>query len=249
MPTFECLKEIAFRQPCSIPFENLDVLAGRRIEVDSESIRNKLVGRARGGYCFECNGLLLDALLAIGFEATPLSARVRVLVPPGTVAPLTHMTIKVVQGERTWLVDSGFGGFSPTAPIDLESDQAQETPHNCYRLHRDGTTTVLQIWSEGEWMDGYALSGIEMTYSDRVVGNWYTSTHPNSHFRMRPFCSKANEDGSRVNVLGDKFTWRRGHEVLETRTIETRDTLKELLRERFSLELDEAVPFLVVAPC
>ena len=36
-----------------IPFENLDILLGRPIQVDLDSIQTKLIHRRRGGYCFE----------------------------------------------------------------------------------------------------------------------------------------------------------------------------------------------------
>ena len=60
----------------AIPFENLDIILGRGIRIDSESVFAKLVTAKRGGYCFEHNRLFLDALTALGFEARPLLARV-----------------------------------------------------------------------------------------------------------------------------------------------------------------------------
>src|SRR5215471_12543262 len=47
----------------AIPFENLDIIAGRGVDVALASVQAKLVGRRRGGYCYEHNqlfGALLD---------------------------------------------------------------------------------------------------------------------------------------------------------------------------------------------
>lgn len=65
----------------SIPFENFDVLLGRGIRLDPKALFDKLVLGKRGGYCFELNGLFLQALQAMGFRARPLLARDHVAAP------------------------------------------------------------------------------------------------------------------------------------------------------------------------
>lgn len=57
-PTLETLKALHYAQALSIPFENLDVLAKRTIQLDPASLQKKLVADRRGGYCFEVNALL-----------------------------------------------------------------------------------------------------------------------------------------------------------------------------------------------
>src|SRR4051794_6808035 len=75
--TRACLDALMAAHTGAIPFENLDVILGRPIDLSLPAVEAKLVGERRGGYCFEQNGLLLAVLRAIGFTATPLSARVR----------------------------------------------------------------------------------------------------------------------------------------------------------------------------
>ena len=60
-----------------IPFENLDILLGKSVLLDLESIQTKLVRNRRGGYCFEQNALLAAALERLGFPVTRLAARVQ----------------------------------------------------------------------------------------------------------------------------------------------------------------------------
>ena len=61
----------------AIVFENLDILLGKSIVLDLESLQGKLVKNRRGGYCFEQNTLFRAALETIGFTVTSLAARVR----------------------------------------------------------------------------------------------------------------------------------------------------------------------------
>ncbi|MFZ9393865.1 MAG: arylamine N-acetyltransferase, partial [Ilumatobacteraceae bacterium] len=69
----------------TIPFENLDILLGRRIATDLAAVERKLVHDRRGGYCFEQNALLGAALRTLGFDVAPLLGRVRWQVPAETM--------------------------------------------------------------------------------------------------------------------------------------------------------------------
>ena len=90
----------------AIPFENLDVLLGRGVRVDLDSVFAKLVTARRGGYCFEHGTLFQAALRALGVEATAHAARV-LLVAPKAEAPRTHMFLTVVRRRHTWVLDPG----------------------------------------------------------------------------------------------------------------------------------------------
>jgi N-hydroxyarylamine O-acetyltransferase len=76
-PTLRVLHDVVNLHVQTIPFENLDVLLGRPIDLSPTALAHKLITSRRGGYCFEQNGLLLEVLGAMGFDAKPLSARVR----------------------------------------------------------------------------------------------------------------------------------------------------------------------------
>ncbi|MQA17573.1 MAG: arylamine N-acetyltransferase, partial [Pseudonocardiaceae bacterium] len=39
----------------SIPFENLDVMLGRGVDIELNAVQAKLVAGGRGGYCYEHN--------------------------------------------------------------------------------------------------------------------------------------------------------------------------------------------------
>ena len=138
----------------AIPFENFDILLGRGISLDPEDVFNKLVHKKRGGYCFELNGLFLQALLALGFKARALLARVHV---SGTPSGRGHQLELISIDGRDWLADVGFGGNSPRMSIPLELDRHITMDGQTIRLTDGGLFgTMFQALEDGEWKDLYS---------------------------------------------------------------------------------------------
>src|SRR5207253_1608924 len=67
-PDLSTLQALAAHHAAAIPFENLDPLLGRPVRLDLPSLQEKLLQSGRGGYCFEHNTLLAEALGVIGFR-------------------------------------------------------------------------------------------------------------------------------------------------------------------------------------
>src|SRR5690349_4449816 len=182
-PKAEVLRALHFAHATHIPFENLDVLLRQPIRLDEESLWAKLVRGRRGGYCFEHNAVFAAVLEASGFRVRRLAARVRY----GTsgVRPRLHMLLLVEAEGEPWLADVGFGGDGLVQPIPFRTDR--EAPQFAwkYRLAAESPNYVLQSWKPEGWIDLYAF-GLEEHYPiDFEVGNYYTSTHPESYFRKR----------------------------------------------------------------
>lgn len=140
----DTLRALHLKHNCTIPFENLDVLLPREIQLDDQSLEEKLVIARRGGYCFEQNGVFERVLRELGFNVRSLLGRV-VLSNPPALPPRTHRLLLVeLEGEK-WIADVGFGGQTLTAPIRLMPDIMQTTPHGEYRLLQEGDDWVLQF--------------------------------------------------------------------------------------------------------
>jgi N-hydroxyarylamine O-acetyltransferase len=75
-PTLETMKEIQRLHTEKIPFENLNPLLNISVNLDLESLIQKLLKSGRGGYCFEQNALFAHILQLLGFKVKRLSARV-----------------------------------------------------------------------------------------------------------------------------------------------------------------------------
>ena len=56
-PTLDVLRAILALHPATIPFEAIDVLLDRGVDVSPAAVDDKLIARRRGGYCYEQNGL------------------------------------------------------------------------------------------------------------------------------------------------------------------------------------------------
>ena len=242
-PTLAVLNGIVAGHVQSIPFENLDVLLGRGIALDAESLQRKLIHVRRGGYCFEQNGLLLLVLEALGFEVTPISARVRWQRPRDFIPPRTHLFTRLEIDGVSWLADVGVGGVSPTSAIRLELDTEQATPHEPRRIVKEGGLYFHQVRLGSEWFDVCEFTLEEMPPIDRELANWFTSAHPQSHLKNRLLAARSAPNGRRLTLLDNEFTIRDADVHANKRTIHSPQELLDVLAEHFGLRFDAATRF------
>ena len=236
------LRALHALHPISIPFENLDVIRGMGVRLVLRSIEKKLVTDRRGGYCFEHNALFAAALEALGFRVTTLAARVRWRIPAQTPMPLTHMVLRVDLDGLPWLADVGFGGLTPTAPLRLDVEDAQPTPHETFRVVRRADAYALQARVADDWSDVYRFTLEQQHPIDYEVANWFTSTHPTSRFVQNLIVSRAGNDGERVALFNRELVVRRGPSA-EKRVVDTPDELLRVLRSWFGLHFPAGTRF------
>jgi N-hydroxyarylamine O-acetyltransferase len=220
----------------AIPFENLDVLLGRGIRIDLDSVAAKLVTAGRGGYCFEHGTLFQAALRALGVETTAHAARV-LLVAPKAEAPRTHMFLTVVLDGVTWVLDPGFGGPGPTVPVPLREGQEARHGHDVHRLVRRDGEWVLEGLVNGA-MTALWTSSLEPQFPvDFALANHYVSTWPDSPFVTRVMIRALTPDG-RVSAMNRDVTLlRRG--VAQKHQLADRAALRALLARHFGFDLPE----------
>lgn len=236
-PTLATLNAIIHAHVQTIPFENLDVLRGRPIELDLAAIEAKLVQGKRGGYCFEQNSFLLQVLTQLGFEGELLSARVRYQRPHDYTPPRTHVFVRLEIDGVSWLADVGVGAISPTAALCLQTEEAQTTPHDVRRVTLKDERYHHQVRFGSEWHDVCEFTLERSEPIDREVGNWFTSTHPQSIFRNRLIASRVHANGGRLSLVNREFTQRAKDGQATTRTLRTRAELFAVLSEHFGIEL------------
>lgn len=238
--SIETLKAIQVLHPTALPFEAMDVLLDRGVRLDPASLNAKLVHGGRGGYCFEHNGLLLRVLQTLGFQVEPLLARVRwqqaADAPP---PPATHMVLRVIVDGAPWLVDVGFGASAPTAPLRLDRSSPQATPHETFRLRPQAHHGwLLEARLEGAWTGLYEVLPEPRVQADLETANWYTSTHPSSHFRHNLTVARTTADG-RVTLRDDRLTVRRTGREVERRYL-TAAEIETELTATFGLRVESA---------
>jgi N-hydroxyarylamine O-acetyltransferase len=160
----------------------LNPFLGFPVSLAPEALVAKLVGQRRGGYCYEQNGLFSHVLETIGFDFTPLAARVLWMQSEDAVTPRTHKLLLVKLAEGLVLADVGFGGAVCTGVLDLVPEVAQSTPHERFRLVEVNGQWRQQIEIAGEWRSTYQFDLTPQLPVDDELGNWWTSANPASHF-------------------------------------------------------------------
>lgn len=234
----ETLKALHLLHNGAIPFENLDVLLPREMQLDDLSLEEKLVTARRGGYCFEQNGVFERALREIGFNVRSLLCRV-VLANPSTLPPRTHRLLLVeLQGEQ-WIADVGFGGQTLTAPIRLQADIEQQTPHGEYRLVQEGDDWILQFRHHDHWQSMYRFDLVVQHQSDYLMGNFWSAHWPQSHFRHHLLMCRHLPDGGKLTLTNFHFTRYQDGRAIEQINLPDVASLYALLQEQFGLGVDD----------
>lgn len=234
-PTLETLKALHLAHVYTFPFENLNSWGELPVSLNLADIAAKFIHARRGGYCFEGNTLFAAVLRQLGYQVSPLIARVRWMQPAGVRTPRTHMLLRVEIDGRTWIADVGFGAVGQTVPLALEPDVIQPTTHEPrrYRLENDVFTQQIQIGPD-RWEDVYQFDLHEAVPMDFEVANWFVSTHPESLFRKTLFITLPRPDQRLILVFGE-FTRRHLDGRIEKRPVADDEDLRNLLIHEFKL--------------
>jgi arylamine N-acetyltransferase len=240
-PSLKLLESVVAGHNRNIPFENLDPVLGRPVvDLRTGSLVDKLVHRRRGGYCYEQNGLLSGALLALGYDVTPLTARVVWMQPAGAPpSARTHLALAVsLPGNpERYLVDVGFGGQTLSSPIRFDEEAPQQTRHEPYRVvpMPDGWRR-LEAEIRGAWQPLYVLGPDAQLRVDLEVGSWYVSTHPDSGF-VRGLSAALIVDDARWNLRGRVLSVHRRDGDTDRTVLGSAADVIELLTGRFGIDL------------
>ncbi len=125
-PTLAGLRELHHAHVGRIPFENLSIHLDEPVSLEPGRLAQKVLGRSRGGFCYELNGMFARLLDILGFGVTLSAARVWDGDSFGP--PLDHLVLLVEAGaDGNWLADVGFGDHS-LYPIAWEPDSDQVEP-------------------------------------------------------------------------------------------------------------------------
>ncbi|WP_315721895.1 MULTISPECIES: arylamine N-acetyltransferase [unclassified Bradyrhizobium] len=218
----------------AIPFEALDPLLGRPVDVDLPSVQQKLVLSRRGGYCFEQSVLFQAVLRAIGFAVTGLTGRVRWRsAPTDPLGPRQHMMLLVELDGRPYIADVGFGICMMDAPIRLEVGHEQQTAMGTFRIGQwNGLFTISAKQPTG-WRMMYAFDLVPQIHADYVLGSWYTSTNPTVPITTTLMMERVGR-GARHKLVNRRCTVEaRNGEVIAERMIGSAEELGRHIDEVF----------------
>jgi N-hydroxyarylamine O-acetyltransferase len=204
----------------SVPFENLDIHAGRPIVLDTGRLYEKIVRRRRGGFCYELNGLFAPLLTGLGFRVTLLSAGVA--REAGGFGPeFDHLALRI-ELDEPWLADVGFGESFEPVPFDHPGS-------NEYRIESNGAALILL---QGE------RPRYRFTLRPRVLGDFegmcrYHQASPESSFTQRRIVSQATAEG-RITLTDTRLIVTRDGQRVE-QTVNSQAEFDALYQKHFVL--------------
>jgi N-hydroxyarylamine O-acetyltransferase len=198
-PCLATLTELMERHMRTVPFENLDVMAGAPRTLSTDAALQKIVAHSRGGFCYELNEALRALLDHLGFSVRRIEARVWQAAQQRFGAPFDHLALIVSLPEGNFLVDVGYGD-SNRAPLRLPSDRSHDISGD-YSLSpaRDG---FLCLSSKSQPL--YEMSLVEQPLQAFAAMCRYHQTSPESIFSKGLICTRATETG-RITLSRDRL--------------------------------------------
>lgn len=200
-PTLAVLRELELAFLLAIPFENLDIHRGRKIELAPESVFDKIVTKRRGGICFERNILFHELLAALGYNVAYLSAR---MVRGERPSPDFGHMVLLVRLDDEHLVDAGNGSFC-RSPLRIDGADRDDSEGYSHRVDRHGTELALYARKAGaDWAARFIFTTTPRSVPQFEVMNRLHQTSPDSPFIRHPLVTLASPEG-RVTLIGRRL--------------------------------------------
>lgn len=238
-PTMETLRALQYCHASAIPYENLNPLLGLPVRLDLDSLQQKLVTEQRGGFCFEQNLLFSHVLKSLGFSVHGLAARVLWRQPEDAFLLRGHMILRVDLSEGSYIADVGFGGVTLTAPLRLEPNTEQPTPHEWFRLIPHGEEFITQAKLRDEWVRLYRFEPGEHFQPDYEVTCWYLCNHPDSQFISNLIAARPTKD-CRYALRNNELATHHRNGPTERITLTTAEELRAALTGPLGLTLPDS---------
>ncbi len=229
-PDFATLKQMMQRQSRTVPFENLDVRAGKVVSIAPDDIVAKIIPTRRGGYCYEVNSLFALALEATGIPYTLAGARPMTF--PERRARTHMVVIATVEGKQ-YLCDTGYGRLAIREPMDISLiDTPVAQDYDTYRLIRENGEYIAQAQMPGGWDNLYSFNLDRFELVDFVPANWFNSTSPDAIFTQKTLLMRHTDDG-RILLVDDFLRIYARGEVTE-RTVTAKE-LPDVVEDLFGI--------------
>lgn len=221
----------------TVPFENLDIHLGNPIQLNEQSLWDKIIIRKRGGFCYELNGMFAWLLKQIGFEVTYLNARVyNQAGKRGREFDHLTLLVRIPNDETNWLADVGFGdSFFEPLLFGYNGEQTQGS--RAYRLEPVEDGIDLLRWDhDGGWGRQYFFDLQERAFpADYEASCKYHQTSPKSSFTREKVVSLATPDG-RVTLDSKNLTITTNGKRIK-RQLSGETEFQKLLKYYFGIEL------------
>lgn len=235
----EFVQALQERHVARYSFNSLAVVLGEEISLELDAISQKIVTRGLGGYCFEHNKLTFELLKALGYDVQLKLARVLNNNFEREAGRTHRVTLLTLEGV-SYLVDTGFGGNGPIAPLRLDSNTQQVAGLDRYRLLAKGKGEYdLQVMKGEDYFTLYRFDHADYTDADCALGHFYSHKNPNAVFLKNLMVTLKQKDQTMALVNAELIIRNRQGE--KKRMIETPELLNDILITEFDIVLDPAL--------
>ena len=198
----------------AVPYENLDILAGRPLSLAEDALYDKIVTRRRGGYCFEINGFFAVLLRSMGYTVSEFLAR---YLRGETAIPMRrHRVLRVTANDGSeWIMDAGIGQESFRQPLPYGDTTAEVNDgFRVYRLRKREfygwvieDTPLMEDTTVGEavFRPFYSFTEEPQLPIDYEMPSFWCEKHPDSPFTKAPMLAIKTETG-RVAIDGNQLS-------------------------------------------
>lgn len=246
----------------AVPFENLSLHCGETIQLDLESVYDKIVKHNRGGWCMENNQLLFWVFQTMGYKVSLLGARVYDPERKAYKKDFTHLLIKVVLEGKTYIVDGGFGvAYQMWQPMELISEKNQpQTPGIFCFTEKKGVWYLhklkrkkFRMDSENKILCSDPVKNVSckniylFTLQPRTIDDFrpvclQLQTDPSSVFLRKSICSLQTTNGFLVLIgwvlIETKYNYKDDMDLVVS-TVLKDEEVQKILKERFKIQLDK----------
>ena len=231
--TYEFLKKLQQNHICSVPYENLDILNEKGIDLSKEALFEKIVTQHRGGYCFELGGAVAMLLCELGFDTKCYLGRF--LRGEDEIPVRRHRVVVTECDGKRYVIEVGIGIEAPRVPLLLEEGIEQECSNGSFCFSRDAFLGwVLNEKVDGKWQPYYSFTEEEQLDIDFIQPSFYCEKHSASPFNKSPMVAIKTPNGRRA-INDHDYKIFEGGELIHIEENITNARLYEILKQDFGI--------------
>ena len=235
-PDLSFLGDITRRHVATFAFSSVGPRLGDDLPLDVESLYRRIVVQARGGYCFEQNGLLYEVLEELGFGVKLYLARV--IYNQDTDPGLTHRITMVEFDGDPYVADVGFGPLGPRIPVGMSKKESRDADRVFRVAERRTGEFHMQTLKDGEFFSLYKFELARYGQADCEVGHFYSHKHPDATFVNNLVVSRILE--REIRSLRNREYWVLTENGNQVREIREAEQLREILSREFGVQVTGA---------
>ncbi len=233
----EYLTRLQFANVSHIPYENLDMLAGKEISLDREHLFEKIIVNGRGGVCSETNTLYNWLLESLGYDTVSYNSRIISKASP--VQMTGHRVIGVDIDGISYITDVGVNYEHHRIPLRLAEGLVQNDEVCDYQFKKDDFFGWV-LWQQRpgtDWRRKLGFTENPNIDPDYIQALYMATYHEGSKFNKTAKVSQYI-DGEFFAIREREFFVEHNGIPESICTLDSKEEERQKVREIFGLEAE-----------